>query len=287
MDNYKKYIDQLGINVSDVFNVPESFSSEVYSLLLKNGEKVILKIPYNKSKLLREYKMLELLKDKLPVPKVLDFFEGNENLKGALLLSYIDGNPIIGEIDKKLAYDMGELLAKLHVVPMKYYQLTEDNTKDWWISIKTRFKEWTKECENGMTPHMLNKCIKVFEKMYKDLPTPDGPCVIHFDYRPGNILTKNNEIKGLIDFESSRGGSSDIDFTKSKLYVWDKYIGTKEAFINGYKSIRPLPDIEKTLPFYLFYNGFGGVAWCVRRNELNGEFMKENMEQIKEIIKNY
>lgn len=287
MDNLREYIYKLGINVSEVFNVPESFSSEVYSLLLKNGEKVILKIPYNKSKLLREYKMLELLKDKLPVPKVLDYFEGNENLKGALLLSYIDGNPITGEINKKLAYDMGELLARLHKVPMKYYQLTEDNTNDWWTSIKIRFEEWSKECENGMPSDMLNKCISIFEKMYKELPSPDGPCVIHFDYRPGNILTRDNKIKGLIDFESSRGGSSDIDFTKSKLYVWDKYIGTKEEFLNGYKSIRALPDIEKTLPFYLFYNSFGGVAWCVRRNELNGQFMKENIGQIKEIIKNY
>jgi len=58
---------------------------------------------------------------------------------------------------------MGELLAKLHKVPMKYYQLTEDNTKDWWTCIKMRFEEWSKECEDGMPSEMLNKCIKVFE----------------------------------------------------------------------------------------------------------------------------
>ncbi|WP_244188406.1 phosphotransferase [Paenibacillus kribbensis] len=33
------------------------------------------------------------------------------------------------------------------------------------------------------------------------------------DFRPGNILVNGNEVAGIIDFESARGGSSEIDFT--------------------------------------------------------------------------
>ncbi|WP_430103640.1 phosphotransferase [Peribacillus simplex] len=72
----------------------------------------------------------------------------------------------------------------------------------------------------------------------------DGPCVVHMDFRPGNILVLNeSKISGLIDFESAHGGPSEIDFTKIKQYVWDVYPETKEEFILGYKSIRTLPNL--------------------------------------------
>ena len=96
--------------------------------------------------------------------------------------------------------------------------------------------------------------------MYARLPEPDGPCWTHFDYHPGNILVIEDNISGLIDFESSHGGSADMDFIKIKLQVWDKYPGTKTAFIEGYSTVRRLPDIENTLPFYTLYVAFGGIA---------------------------
>lgn len=284
MDRLQTVIKNLNLKVNNISNVPESFSSEVYNLFLSNNEKVILKIPYSGTKLKRELRILNILKDKLPVPRVLDYWDGSDGIPGAILLSYIDGKPITGNIDKKLAYDMGELLAKLHDIPMNYYEITEENSIDWWGSLKDRLNIWIEECEGTLSVDMINKILKVFEKFYMKLPKPDGPCVTHNDYRPGNILINNNKIMGLIDFESTRGGSADIDFTKMKLYSWDKYIGTKEEFIKGYNSIRPLPNIENTLPFYLFYNAIGGIAWCVRRGQLNGSFYKENMEQLKGFI---
>lgn len=56
----------------------------------------------------------------------------------------------------------------------------------------------------------------------------DAPCLVHMDFRPGNILVDNGlNIVGLIDFESAHGGSSEIDLTKVKQYVWDVYPNTK------------------------------------------------------------
>ncbi|MBN2794286.1 MAG: aminoglycoside phosphotransferase family protein [Clostridia bacterium] len=277
IDFYLKHFD---LKVNEVINVPESFSSTVYLLLLQNNKKVILKIPYNQVKLQRELFVLETLKGKIKVPEVIDYFEGDSVHSGAMVLSYLDGKPITGAIDEALAYDMGVLLGHLHEVKMPHFTLEKDNDK-WWESVEIRFNEWAKECQPVLEPDFFEQCMITFKKLYRDLPHADGPSLIHFDFRPGNILVKENKIVGLIDFESSRGGSTDIDFTKVKVYVWDLYSHTKEAFIKGYESVRVLPPIDKTLPLYLFFNGFGGLAWCARRNKLEDEFFIENYEQVK------
>lgn len=280
MKDITHYLSFFKLDVEDIQDVPESFSSEVYCLQLKNGEKVILKIPYSEVKYEREVFFLERLAGKLPVPQLIQRFETDGTHPSALLLSYIDGHPIEGEVDEDLAYQLGALLAKLHTIPMAEYNVVP-NEVGWWEGIHAMFNSWLLECKDVLTPVELDACQSVFAKFYENLPTPDGPCVVHMDYRPGNILVRDNKIQGLIDFESSRGGSADADFTKVKLYVWDKYPGTKEAFIKGYQSIRSLPDIENTLPFYQFYNALGGVAWSIRRNQLSEPFFQENMEQLK------
>ncbi|WP_245237166.1 hypothetical protein [Paenibacillus ihuae] len=72
MKSIQKIIEKLKLNVMSIDGVPESFSSEVNKLTLVSGGAVYLKIPFNKDKLVRECTMLELLKEVIPVPKVLD-----------------------------------------------------------------------------------------------------------------------------------------------------------------------------------------------------------------------
>ena len=66
-----------------------------------------LKIPYSKVKLVREYEALEILSESLPVPRLLSYWEGNDEIPGASLLSEIKGQPVSGKVDKILSYDIG------------------------------------------------------------------------------------------------------------------------------------------------------------------------------------
>ncbi|MDQ8738074.1 phosphotransferase [Paenibacillus sp. LHD-38] len=102
-------------------NVPESFSSQVYKLNLTSGETVYAKIPYNRDKLYVEYRMLEMLRQILPVPKVLDFWSGDDLVSDALLLSEIKGIPCTGAIDDELAFQIGVFHATLHEVKTPGY----------------------------------------------------------------------------------------------------------------------------------------------------------------------
>lgn len=91
-------------------------------------------------------------------------------------------------------------------------------------------------------------------------------------------------IVGIIDFEVAHGGSADSDFSLISNEVWNHFKGTKESFLQGYKTIRKLPDIEKALPFYELYAAFTRVGWCVRRNKTDEPFYLEYNNQIDKML---
>ncbi|QTH45262.1 aminoglycoside phosphotransferase family protein [Cohnella sp. LGH] len=291
MSSILKVIEKLKLNALNIEDVPESFSSDVYKLTLAGGETVFVKIPFNKDKLFREFQMLETLKDIIPVPKVLDIWYGDEITTGALLLSSIQGMPCTGEVDKKLSYEIGVYHAMLHEVKASGYgyhvtdgfKLLDQN--NWRLHIKSNFEKWKEPCKQILDSKLYEKCIRHFDGVFSALPDPDGPCVVHMDFRPGNIWVNGNEIAGIIDFESARGGSSEIDFTKVNRYIWEVDPRTKIPFIEGYKSIRPMLALEKVLPFYDFYDAFCAVVWCKNRGiEKNQTFLQENIVTLRNTV---
>ncbi|GKU24125.1 hypothetical protein CFB3_23380 [Clostridium folliculivorans] len=69
--------------------------------------------------------------------------------------------------------------------------------------------------------------------------------------------------------------------------VFNVYAGTRESFSEGYKSIRKLPDLDNTLPFYKFLTAFTRIGWCVKRSKTNENFYFEFNNQIGRIIENF
>jgi Ser/Thr protein kinase RdoA (MazF antagonist) len=118
MDKTQAIIRQMQLSVISMEIVPDSYSSTVHLLTMEKGEKAILKIPYNRLKLVREYSTLQRLQGHLPVPKILEYWEGDEEHVGAILLSYLPGEPLQGQISPQIARQMGHLLGKLHQIPI-------------------------------------------------------------------------------------------------------------------------------------------------------------------------
>jgi len=277
--------------VISIDHVPESYSSQVYKLNLARGETVYAKIPYNRDKLYREYRMLNMLNEVVPVPKVLDFWSGDDDITGALLLSQIQGIPCTGKMDDELAYQIGHYHAMLHEVKMpgygvegvEGYQFLDQN--NWRLYIKNNFEKLAESCKEVLDRELFEKCINHFDHAFSQLPLPDGPCVVHMDFRPGNLLVNNNELVGIIDFESARGGSSEIDFTKMNRYVWEINPQSRVSYTEGYSSIRPLIELEAILPFYDFYDAYSAVVWCKNRGiEKNKAFLMENISVLQKSV---
>lgn len=291
MNLVQTIIDRFNLSVLSIDNVPESFSSQVYKLNLTNGETVYAKVPYNRDKLYREYRMLEMLREVLPVPKVLDFWSGDDLISGALLLSEMKGIPCTGAINDELAFQMGVFHAKLHETKMPGYGAEGldgfqfSNQNNWRLYIKNNFEKYKEPAKEVLERKLFEKCMNHFESAFSVLPQPDGPCVVHMDFRPGNILINNNAVVGIIDFESARGGSSEIDFTKINRYVWEVNPQSKTPYTEGYSTVRPMIDLETILPFYDFYDAFSAVVWCKNRGiEKNITFLKESISILQKSV---
>jgi len=286
-DALRDAIAHFNLEIADLQPVPDSFSSIVRLIKLVTGERLVLKIPYVKRKLFRELGALEAFHDDLPVPDVVDAWVPDDDRPGAMLLSRLPGANIVGPVTVSLARQMGILLGRLHTHRLDHYGDREEagnpHAHDWWAMYHAGLDRWKPHCMQAMPPDLYAGSLALYKDLTANLPAPDGPRWIHCDYRPGNILVEDGRITGLIDFESARGGSADLDFTKVSHRVWNVNPATKPAFLAGYAEIRPVPDFERTLTVYQLHNALGGVAWCVRRTDTSDPFFHENMAVIKRL----
>lgn len=295
MKPIERVIKEFNLKVVNIEPITHnSFSCQVYKLTPETGDYIILKIPSQREKLFRETKMLQRLSyTSLPVPTVFDTWEGDDENPGAMLLSFIDGNPASVEtIDEDLSYQMGQLLGELHTVPMPGFGHEDENgftyveNNDWWHFVKTKLDRILANSEKLLSPGTFQKANDYFHIFFMNHPPADGPCAVHTDYRPGNILVKANQITGLVDFESARGGSADFDFSKIKLYVWDKFPGTRTAFEAGYRSIRPLPNLDRLLDFNVLFHAINHIDWCLKRGITDHkQFLSENVRIVEQVVR--
>lgn len=287
-DLIQESISHFKLNIARVDPVAESYSSVVRLLTLESGECLVLKIPFIQRKLFRELAALQRLKGNLPVPEVVDYWIREDENPGALLLSLLPGKVISGKVTPALAYGMGVLLGSLHAQELDRYgdvfETSEEPSLDWWTLHKHTFQKWHHLCIDVMPEDLINQALDRYDILYSKLPEPCSPSWVHRDYRPGNVLIQAEHITGLIDFESARGGSGDMDFVKIKQQVWDRWPETKEPFLQGYASIQPLPDFENAMPFYELSNAFGGIAWCVKRSKIDDPFFVENMKMLEQVL---
>ncbi len=279
-----RVIQQFGLQVLSVNEVDDSHSSTVYKCTLLNGEDVYLKIPFTKVKFERELEAYEILKGSVSIPTLLDFWSGDEECPGAFLLSELKGKPLTSKSTPAVAYQVGVLHAKMHSIrPPQLLTAIQNEFPNWSTFVEQQFYSFAEDVKDVLDEQLYNKAIEKFEEMKQQLPSPDGPSFVHMDFRPANIIVDNDNVSGVIDFESVRFGSTDIDFTKLYRDFLSFDVTLYNAYQEGYKSVRPLIDLEKVLPFYRFTDAFNSIGWCKRRGlEKNALFLEENLTRLKE-----
>ncbi|MEH7886914.1 aminoglycoside phosphotransferase family protein [Bacillus sp. JJ1609] len=283
-----RIIQQFGLQVQSIHNVEDSHSSTVYKCTLYNGENVFLKIPYTKLKCQRELEAYEILKGRVSIPEMLDYWSGDEECPGAFLLSELKGKPLTSEASPTVAFEVGVLHARMHTIrPPAAQVLTgiQNEFPNWSNFVEQQFYSFAEDVRDVLDEQLYKQAIEKFEEMKQHLPPPDGPCFIHMDFRPGNIIIDGNKVSGMIDFESVRFGSTEMDFTKLYRDFLRFDFSLYKAYQEGYNSIRPLIDLEIVLPFYRFTDAFNSIGWCKRRGiEKNALFLEENLEILKKSL---
>lgn len=250
------FIDHEDAMVAAVFKISQSGSPDL-----------ILKVCSRKGDFLRESYFLNRFAGKIPVPKIIQLIEPEAGLDAAVLMECIHGDLLKSETAAKaLAWEIGSILARLHIEPTEGYgDLTDPShlSKDPRIPFTIKFEEGLEECQGHLPESLLETCRWHFDKDLNLLLSADGPCVIHRDFRPGNIIASEGKVQGIIDWSSGRGGFAEDDFCPLEFGEWPT--GCKSAFLEGYASIRKVPDYKPMMPLLRLSRAVAAVGFTVKR----------------------
>lgn len=281
LDQIQEAIQHFGLNIHQINQVPESNSSVVRILTLTNGKKMVLKLSYNLRKFQREKFALTTLKEHPLTPRLLDSFETDQLM--ALLLEYKEGLPISkhNNCNSYMASQIGEAMALIHEVPMVDFE-GYDNWKDFLLN---KVKLYVDNCRNFNPEPELDEAEHVLTSCLTQSFVLKQACLIHFDLRLGNILFHKDKVVAIIDFESAKGGSGDMDFFKIWRELWRPRPELQAPLVDAYMTIRqPEMDINMVIPLYYLYHSLGGMNWCIERNRVNNPFYHENRQGMEEAL---
>lgn len=268
----------------------EAIVAIVYLITKANGEKFILKISDAPHHFYREIYFLNHLAPLLPIPKIIQSIEPQGQVLGAILMQYIEGSLINeNEFTPDLAFELGRNFALIHSQREKGYgdplkdHLNSDPRQDF----RFKFEEALQECQGHFTEDFIGKARLYFEKNCHLLLSNDGPCIIHKDFRAGNILVHEGKLAAVIDWAGARFSFAEEDFCSIEHNSW---LIHKTTFLDGYKSVRPLPDYRRLMSFLRFTKAVATVGFTLKKKtwntssanlyQYNFQFLKDHLNDL-------
>jgi Ser/Thr protein kinase RdoA (MazF antagonist) len=241
----------------------------VYKVTQSQDIQLILKICTRPEDYYREMYFLKHFASTLPVPHIIQNIVPDADIKGAILMECLPGSLLkAADFTEKLAYEIGSQLACIHLNRVDGYgDLTQPQelSPDPRIHFTRKFDEGMTECENHLPKPLLQQCRQYFDKHIKLLASVDGPCIIHRDFRPGNIMIHEGKLQGIIDWSSGRASFAEEDFCPLEFGEWPNNLMSKKSFLDGYASIRSIPAYGELMPLLRVNRAIATIGFTVKR----------------------
>lgn len=265
-------------------------TNEVYAIQTESGPELIVRISHEaKNRFKKEAWALRQCKEQgLPVPEVLlvkTIGEGVDirhicvetKLPGIDLNKVQEGvSPQDEVIIPDLLRKLGVVLAKVHQVPTIGFGILDANGHGLYSSIDKFMSEdryirdeiifeFLKDRPNDI--EIVKKAQDIIqEESLKYASSPS--CLVHNDLAPGHVLIDNNEISGVIDFESACGGDPFLEFA-----LWEFKHGRKyplNFILEGYATVNPdilKGDFQRKLNFWKIYRTLTSMRYCIKNGK--------------------
>lgn len=269
-DNIEIYKQHFNLNDAkfSLISHADAIVGIVYKIIPTDGKALILKICDQPQHYFKELYFLKYFAGKLPIAKVVDLAEPSPGMHGAILMECLPGAILHKEnLTTDISRELGILLAKVHLNRMpKFGDLMDPKSmvEDPRTYFALKFEESCSECRDHLPPNMLNKCEEYYREHRDDLLAVDGPCIIHRDFRPGNILADNGKVSGIIDWASGRAGFAEDDLCPLEIGEWGSNPDIKKAFLHGYATVRSVPDYAKLMPLLILNRAIAAVGFTLK-----------------------
>jgi len=173
---------------------------------------------------------------------------------------------------------MGELLRRLHAIPMAAYgYIVADGirqpqpTNDEYM--RSAFNQALRQFrEQGEDEPLTRRLEDKAQSRFDLLQHSAGPVFCHDDLQQGNVLAEYDrngsvQLTGLIDFGNARAGDALFDLAKALFCCTHEDRRSREPLLAGYGEIDH-PDPEQALWLYTLFHRV--VMWCglTRRGDI-------------------
>lgn len=270
IDLIRRYKQKLGLHDSTFIPLEhdDAMVAIVYKVTQKIGKPMILKISHRPKDFFRERYFLQYFSDRLPVPRILNVVEPSHEIYGAILMECLPGDRLnLVDLTYQQAYQLGSILAHIHNNPVaRYGDLIDPDTltADPRVYFAAKFHEGIAECTGNLPDDLLKRCNQYFQANIDLLLDVDGPCIIHRDFRPANIMVHDGELQGIIDWASSRAGFAEDDFCAFEHGEWPVSFDIRNAFFAGYASVRPVPHYNEVMTLLRLSRAIGILGFLYK-----------------------
>jgi aminoglycoside phosphotransferase (APT) family kinase protein len=215
----------------------------------------------------------------LPIPRWLRVDERRTHIPLRFALTtWLPGvtvRSLIGEPGIDAAYrQMGELLRRLHAIPMTAYgYIVADgilrpqptNAEYMRPAFDQVFRQFR---EQGGDETLARRLEKKAQSRFHLLQHSTGAVFCHDDLQPGNVLAGRSsdgslQLTGLIDFGNARAGDALFDLAKALFCCSHEDPRSRELLLAGYGEIHH-PDPEGVLWLYTLFHRVSMWCWLTR-----------------------
>lgn len=207
----------------------------------------------------------------VPVPAVRHVLAPDDGLGHGFIMEFVDGETLGGRIVRderfaatrpKLAYQCGEILARIHQIPREVAPNLKLSTPAELLA------QWRGSYEASNWPR------PVFDLTFAWLaaripPPPEAPRLVHGDFRNGNMIFRPQEgVVAVLDWELAHVGDPMEDLGWICANPWrfgiaDKPVGgfgEREDMYAGYESVS---GVALDRGHVRFWEVFGALKWGV------------------------
>lgn len=267
IDKFQKLLNLQDATFS-LIDHEDAMVATVYKITKPNGEQFILKISDRPNDYFREVLFLKQFAEILPVPKIIQLIDPTDSVHGAILMEYLPGTLLKAkDLTESLAYEIGGCLATIHLNRLSGYgdPIQNNLTSDPFSYFTWKFEEGLEECKPNLPTSLIQQCLDYYKASLDLLNTVDGPCIVHRDFRPGNIIVHEGKLQGIIDWAGARSSFAEEDLCTLEHGEWSNNAHRIKSLLAGYASIRPVPDYMRLAPFLRVNKAIATIGFTVKR----------------------
>lgn len=237
-----------------VEELKEGYYNAAYRITLKEGKKAILKIAppadaeimsYERNIMRTEVEMMRLVKKhtKVPVPEVY-YYDDSKDICGAdyFFMEYMEGDTyssikesLSSEDRRKIEIHLGLYNKAMNQITGNYYGYPgqERLQGECWEEVFLKLSESVlcdgerKNVDLGIRYDEIRSLLAEHKEVLKNVIKPQ---FVHWDLWDGNLLIKDGQITGIMDFERALWGDPLMEY----YFQWTTDNDGITAFMEGY-----------------------------------------------------